>query len=313
VKKYLFFVLLFGVANSTPVQAKEQISVTPSFQQVFIEKNDKSVDAQIQIKNTTNKSITFALKALDFGSLDDSAGLVFQGESTSSLTSSYGLTKWLKISPSTITLEPGLQADITATISNEATLTPGGHYAAVIATTDLGGVGQSNTVQLKQGLSSLLFVTKKGGEEYVQSIKTLDVSYGFFTLPNEVRLQIQNSGNVHLTPRGLVQIKQPGGAVVAQGVINEDSALVLPDIKRVFAVPFHGVDTAWLPGRYTVHIELHAQEGGAPVAQDISFWYIGVGLPIALGILAVVLIFVTFVYWDRIKRGVRRLFASFKP
>jgi hypothetical protein len=151
-----------------------------------------------------------------------------------------------------------------------------------------------NSVQFKQSLSSLLFVTKKGGETYSQSLQSVSFTKSFVVLSDQVGLDIQNSGNVHLTPRGLVQITDPRGVVVKQGVINEDSTLILPGVKRKLEASLHTVGYAWLPGKYHIHVILHSGEAGDIQQTDSTVVYLGIVVPVLLGVLMVIIFIVAY-------------------
>jgi hypothetical protein len=67
-----------------------------------------------------------------------------------------------------------------------------------------------------------------------------------------VHLRFQNNGNVHLVPRGVISVTDPFGRVVVKGIINQESALILPETLRVYPVRLDKLATSLVPGRYTL-------------------------------------------------------------
>ncbi len=284
-KSWLLIVtLLFGIS---PVQAASSIAVAPALQQIVLNQEGETTQAHVQLKNNTESEVSFTLSAVNFGSLDDSSGLIFQGQGISQLDAQYSLTNWISISPSKVTIPPGLEVDIAVTVTNLPDLSPGGHYAAVLATTD-SGAGIPNTVGLKQALSSLLFVTKKGGENYEEILSGISIPKTTLQLPDAVQIQVQNKGNVHIVPRGLVQVIGYGNQVVAQGAINEDSSLLLPGTNRWLKVPLHQTALLVWPGQYRVRVSLRYDGSDTLINQEKIISYTGIPL---LGIIATLCLF----------------------
>ncbi len=248
-------VSMFGsIANA--VAPKPEVTISPFLQEVRFSGNDATKDFDITLTNNSGLEQNFKLSVLDFGSLNDSGGIVFEGSSASSLLKKYGLANWLQLSSKNLTLEPGKSAQIVATIINDITLKPGGHYGAIVASLDSTNDSQPNRVSINQKLSSLILATKVGGEKYDLKLDNVITNGNAFGLPNKVRLVFKNPGNVHVVPRGTVKLVSAGGKVISEGVINEDSSFVLPETDRQLEVKLKGIARGgFWPSVYHVQID----------------------------------------------------------
>jgi hypothetical protein len=222
-------------------QSSSQVTIVPFLQSVRVESNEPTKTVDLTITNSSSKTQSFHLNVLNFGTLNETGGLVFSGNNASALAKKYGLASWLRLSVSDLVLEPNQSSTVQATIINDVSLTPGGHYGAVVASINTKDDIGSNKVNVKQELSSLIFATKVGGEKYDLSLKGLNYDVGWGKLPSQVTLRFKNTGNVQVVPRGIVKILSPRGNVVSQGVINEASSYVLPETYRQIPVSLKSV------------------------------------------------------------------------
>jgi hypothetical protein len=229
------------------------VTITPFLQTVTLPAADPDKTFPVFITNNSNKVQDYAFSVVDFGSLNNTGGIVFAGAQQSSFIQKHGLRSWLSIDPASISIEPGKTVDITARIVNDDSLAPGGHYAAVVASV-VGDINvQENGVSISQKLTSLVFATKTGGEKYDLSLKKIAYTSPWSKLPKNVKLQFANNGNVHVVPRGTVELRNNTGHTVAKGIINEASSYVLPESERDIIVALKPAGKQLnLPGGYNI-------------------------------------------------------------
>lgn len=226
------------------------LSVAPMFQEVVVN-DEREVQAEVTLTNTTGVTTSFRLSVYDFGNLDESGGAAFLG-AKGDLGSNYALAQWMQLDRDMISLTPGESATIQVTIRNDDTLAPGGHYGAVVfQSAEDPERGAPNTIAINHMVASLLFVKKIGGANpQLALIEEKETKY--FFRPPEIELRFRNEGNVHVVPRGMIELRDPTDRLVAKGIINEATSLVLPETERVFPVNLFSVGRAWLPGWYTL-------------------------------------------------------------
>jgi len=259
-KVFFLFLFLTGIAFLMPrisVRAQENQSgflISPFSQEVTIARDQTSIPFSIDVKNTTGSPAVFRISVLDFGTLDESGGVAFLGSSDNL---KYSLASWVTLSNDTLVLAPGETEKVTGTIDNKESLSPGGHYGAVffkIEDSESMQSGEQSPVAFDPSFASLLFVRKNGGEVYGLDLNRTDFTPGLFSLPDTIRERFQNTGNVHVFPRGTAEVTDPFGRLVSKSIINTESGIILPESFRLFPGTFFSVAPVFVPGRYTLSV-----------------------------------------------------------
>jgi hypothetical protein len=286
-------------------QAPTGITISPAFQQVSVISSQSSVPVSFTVTNDKQTAQTLNLSAADFDSLNESGGLFFVGAKPTDLQKKYGLAKWLSLPSSQITLLPKQSTIIKASILNQPDLAAGGHYGALmlaVAGTDLGPGGSSN-IDVHPVASSLLFVTKLGGDTHDLSLAGVFYSHNLFKLPGSVTLRFNNTGNTHLIPRGLVTIKDSRGKLISKGIINDNSGIILPQTYRRYSVPMQTISIAKSGGIYKINVDFRFD--GINQYRGFQASYLLVPLYLIL-ILAIVLAVVVVIIWKHARRHIGR-------
>lgn len=246
------------------------------FQEVVLEEGQREASFEMEVSNTTDAMMTLRLSAMDFGSLDESGGVAFLGAGKD-FENKYGLASWVDLDRDAVVIGPGERQTIRIRIENRESLSPGGHYGAILFKLENGGGGDGDNgakIALNQSFSALIFVKKVGGEIYNLDLKDFEIKKGLFSLPESVRLRFQNKGNVHVAPRGTVTVTDPMGRTVRKGIVNQESALILPETFRVYATALRSVASAFVPGMYTLSIAYRFDGRDDFVSQTSRFFYI---------------------------------------
>jgi hypothetical protein len=244
-------------ANPTSIPTPSGITLSPAVVQTAVQEGE--AEHKLEFKVTNNKKVeqTISITTADFNTLDESGGLVFVGTNPSKLQKKYGLATWVTLPTSNITLKPRETSTITASVVNQASLASGGHYGALLLglADDSGKARGNNKVALHPIASSLLFINKVGGDTHKLKLTDVYSSHNIFNLPKAVTLRFYNDGNTHLIPRGTVSVTDPHGKLISKGVINENSAIILPETYRRYSVPLNDISTAALPGKYKITVD----------------------------------------------------------
>jgi hypothetical protein len=235
--------------------------------------------------------------------LDETGGVAFLG-SADNLTNKYALASWISLEKDGLVLNPDEKQSVRVTIQNKESLSPGGHYAAILAKVDNGEKpnNESSEVAFDSSLSSLIFARKMGGEIYGMELKEKIISENIFSLPAEVKLRFQNTGNVHVIPRGLITITDPLGRMIEKGILNDESGRLLPETFRTFRVPLKTLSPVFMPGKYVLSVEYRYENREAFETEQATFFL--VPGPFLAGI---ILIMTGIIFWIRIqKRKVKK-------
>jgi hypothetical protein len=257
-------------------------TISPAFQEIKVPSDQDQAQYNLQLTNHTTADQTFRLSVVDFGALDESGGVAFLGAPASELEHRYGLASWMSLEKDAVVIGGGTSAMIIVTIQNRASLSPGGHYGAVLATavTDTSAAARSTDprVGIKQVLSSLILAVKEGGGESKLLLRSQMPDGNWWQLPSWVEQRFHNGGNLHVTPRGVTEVRDPLGAVVARGALNDGSKVILPESFRRYITPLIGVAPAWLPGRYAVTTSYRYDGTEQVRSATVHVWYAGMAI-----------------------------------
>ncbi len=232
----LFYAVFFaGPANA---QTKNTITLLPAYVDVVVKNPQEEVLISFFLKNTTDKSLSFELFSIDFQQKDDLGTIGFLGKSASNY--SYSLSSFLIFKNPNIILSPGEKEEIVVTIQNRQDLTPGSHYAAVVAR-EITQEGDKPSVA--PAISGLIYVTKQGGERYNLSFKDFSFPSSAISFSNPATgfVTLQNDGNTYLIPYGTADIYDMFGRKIFKGIINEPSVRVFPQSIRRVPVYFRNI------------------------------------------------------------------------
>ncbi|HVX24460.1 MAG TPA: hypothetical protein VG992_03925 [Candidatus Saccharimonadales bacterium] len=289
--KFAALILLIGASwpgLAAAASAPNGITLSPFEQSVKIQAGDVAKSFQLKLTNHTKSLQELRLTVRDFGSLNQTGGIALKGSNT--YTKKYGLTDWMSLEKDVVDLNAGETARVLVTINNQSSLTPGGHYGAIIASVNSLNQSPANNVVINQQLVALVLVDKVGGERYAMKLTDETNNGNWFHLPTQATLTFQNAGNVQVVPRGLVKLVGPTGSVVAQGVINTGSAFILPETFRQFSVPLQKVASAhpW-PGLYHLEVDYRYDGISNHATKRYFVHFIDLGLYLVLAVMLVIL------------------------
>lgn len=278
----IYFLIFLGgfFFFNTPVHAQEKstyaLSLEPAYQEVEIPEDAEIVETSITLKNDSDTLQQVEFFAFDFQQTDHfgSIGLL------AGLTENYPhtLASFVTFETDTTVIEPHSEQTVTIRIENRASLSPGGHYAALI--TRLIQEDATSEQKIVPAISSLLLVRKHGGDQVHLSLKNVDwqTSWLTTTIPKKITATFENQGNIHVIPRGTVTVTDFFGTVVYQGTINESSSYVLPGTIREIPIELKK-SAPLLPIMFvSVSIEGYSNLERIPFAAEQSFLYINTTL-----------------------------------
>lgn len=282
----LFFVLLLILLFASPTYAqKTGITVSP-----YILKLDLAQDKPEATLNYTNESpvpITLSFNVQDFDLLENGYKVSFLSQ-TDSKNYSYSLSSWVSFETQSLQLDPGETKSLKIFIDKER-ITKGSHYATIQAQINQEDVNKE--VNVKAVLSSLLFVRSDTGKEIeTGNIVTLRALQNLFEFPSQIRVRFQNSGNVDVTPYGLIEIKDPLGKTIAKAVLNSNSDIVLPETIRNFDTDIKSDKPFLLPGFYNVSVNLHFGKYSERLTKEAQFFSQGSVEPWMLALIGILFV-----------------------
>lgn len=257
---------------------------------------------KLKVYNPTESTIAIKMEVEDFTVIGEMGKVIIEPAETET----YSLVKWITTEPETFTLGPREQKFVDFTINVPENAEPGGKYGSVLAST-AGVMGEEITgVAVAQKIGALVLLTVSG--EVIESLIVKEfitpsfLEYG----PIPFTIRFENTGTVHVRPRGFVTITNWRGRKVAD--VEFPQSNVIPGSIRKIKTTF---PEKWLLGKYTATLVGSYGTANLPFNPPVlTFWV----LPwkIALGIfLTLVLIIAFFVKTGkRWKMALRVLFKG---
>lgn len=258
--------------------------ISPVTSEFVIEPGQSEI-MNITVENPTNVPLTAVAIVNDFiaGENEDGEVRPILDENAPAPRNSF---KSLVGQIDNIELGPNERAELEVPIEVPADANAGGYYGIVrFEPADLRDAGN---VTLSASVGSIALVRVPGDLnerlDLVQISAAQDDSLrSFFTRGDvSVLVRLRNSGDIHLQPHGLVQVKNMFGDVVASYELNDSTprAYILPDTIRRFQDDLD--ERNWF-GRYTIEANIgNMQSGGEPLNARATFWYIPAWALIAL-------------------------------
>ena len=284
---FFFFFLVTGSLLAQPANAQSKagfsLSAEPAYQEIEIVANELSVETVITFTNSSDSPQHLEFFAFDFKQTDHFGSLALLEGVADDYP--HTLASFISFNKDSVVIPPKSSEELLVRVENRASLTPGGHYAAVVAR------GVTDTIDEKQkiipALSALLLVRKTGGERPHLSLTKVDwdTRSATFTLPKKVTLTFQNDGNVHVIPRGSISVTDVFGTTVAQGTINETSSYVLPGTIRELSTVLKKSRPVLPLTLISVSVEGYTTIGNIPFTAEQSFLYIDFWFLIVLGMI----------------------------
>ncbi len=198
---------------------------------------EASTSVTIRNNTTSRQHVTFS--PIDIRSYSEDGAIAFVEKPTDA--GEFTLASFVRIATKSAELMPGEAREIPVRILNSDSLSPGGHYAALIASFTQDNAHSFGRVV--PAVTSVLLVRKTGGERYGVSLRSFEFPpVVTTTLPKTIAFRLENTGNTHGTPRGVIEIFDLTGRIVAKGIVNEESAILLPESRRQIRVEIKPVD-----------------------------------------------------------------------
>lgn len=241
---------VFGQSNGAG------ITVTPVRDEFTINPGGTAVRT-VRVINPVSKEMTLYPRVMDFHTDNDKGQPVFF--TPKDRTSSYALSSWVTFSKPFIRVAPNEEEKFDVTVTAPENAEPGGHYGAILFSTeppkldeDLSQIGVVGLV------GTLLLATVPGDITEKLLLEDFDAPTFLFAPPAAFSTKIKNVGNVHTKPVGEIKIRNWSGNVVRILKVNEGASNILPESERRFDnewIKAEGFDWKTI-GRFTASLAL---------------------------------------------------------
>lgn len=271
---FLFFAVT-GLANAQTA-GSTTFSLTPALQELKVDPGYTGTFT-ITITNKSQIAVPFQVYTRNFLA-DGIDGKITFGDDDSS---SYAAGDWMVPSTDSILLEPEGKQEVEIAVSVPTNAEPGGHYASVLFEQVIPPTvsGKNSQVQVATRMTALVYFTVSGdiieagqilgaksGESCSAVVCGLEVPSFVDHGPVPFTFLFNNTGNIHVRPKGTITISQFGREIAKIPV--EDRA-VLPNSQRKFTTTW---DRALLIGPYDAKLHLTYGSKNYQLTADTKFW-----------------------------------------
>jgi hypothetical protein len=316
---FIFFSILISIlffADGARAQSGDKVALTITPPLININMNPgEAWPSSIKVTNNSSTAIRVFPQTIDFKSGDE-GGVEFMFPDNNSIEDSdaikkFSLSQWLKINGEEVEVGPNSSLDIPFVIELPPDAEPGGHYAAIVTGNKPAGQIQGSGIKISSMIASLILLNVAGDASEGGRIRQFSSDKNFYKQPEaKFILRFENTGNVHLQPKGEIKVINMFGTEKGRIKINQESNFghVLPQSIRKWNFDWKTDDKITNMGRYRASLILSfGTSGKETVAQDIYFWVVDfkiVGLILG-GILFLILIII-FLIKRSIKKAVAR-------
>ena len=255
-------VFIILIISGKLAYASAGLTISPAKLDLVLVKNNSIANTAVSVKNDYDRPVTMDANLLKVD---------VQSDNLTPSNEPSELAKFITITPKELIIEPGQSKNFKVELTDDPSLSPGGHYAALqlkyIST-------PSNQLNLGSAIRVNIFMVKQDGSITKLSHLKLKSNGWLFARPKSANINLKNDGNVYAVPRASFSVYSPLKKLSASGVINEGSLSIYPGNNLNFNGKLIWEGFTWMPGRYKITAKYRAQNGENYQTAINYFWYI---------------------------------------
>ena len=292
-KLYIFITLIFLSSYllisppSAVAQQGEGLTISPPISEIDLTPG-KVYDEIIKVTNPTKEIVEVYPVARNFSASGESGTPTIESPGEDA---TYGLASWISFNQTKLALTPEQDIEFKYKITVPADAEPGGHYGAVLFTSQPPKPeGETTQIALASMIGSLILAKVPGDIIEKADVKEFTTNRGiYFKPPVNFTLRITNSGNIHFKPKGEIAISN-WGKTTGSLDINSKKGNILPNSTRKFEdLSFSAKNTQF--GKFTAKLSATYGEKNQPLTGQVVFWIIPWWLITTIAVLLAVIIF----------------------
>lgn len=285
----LIFIFVVGLwANrifAVDIVSVQSLEVSPPSQEVKVEVGKPTI-VKTKLRNKSFSEIKIKVRIEDFmaSGQDGQVALVDKKEAS--------MKDWGLLSIETFSLKPNEVKEITAMITLPDNLV-GGQYGAFVFSV-VGDAPSAGEAALAQEVASL-FLLRVDGEVKEDLILTDFMVPRFKEFsPVPMEIKFKNSGNVHIKPFGIINVRNVFGKTVKDIVVKGETN-VLPGATRIVRA---SLEKPFLFGFYTAEALMNYGSKNDSLSSTVNF----VVLPVRFIVAVLIVLYVLYKGRKRLKR-----------
>ena len=264
------FLILICLAFFAPVALAQNalgLTAIPPRLEIIV-KPGQTVTQQIKVRNDSTIDRIITSTAKDFIVTDDK-GTPVQIEGVNDQSNRWASSSWIQISPSSFTLKPMETKVLMVTIIVPDNPTAGGHYAMILHSPKNEVTLNETGSAIETFVGTLVYITVPGKITENAQVKEFSAPTFLEFGPVDFKTIIANYSDIHITPKGSINIKNWLGLSTASLALNNTN--IFPNTTREF---LNTLNRRFLFGRYTANLEAGYGTTGQALAATLIFWVI---------------------------------------
>jgi hypothetical protein len=283
---------VFSVHEYVTAQSAGQgLEVSPPSQEVAIDPG-KTTIVKAKIRNKSNTTLPLSVHIEDFTAKGD------QGQIELNSNSPYSVVSWTKVAPSSFSLAPGEEQEVTATIT-APTDAAGGHFGSFVFSAQSGSQVK-DAASVSQEIASLFLVRVSGPVDEKLSITSFSApGYSEFG-PVPFNITFTNGGNVYVKTFGLINVTDMFGRKVDDVVVTGTN--VFPQADRVVST---NLNKKFLFGSYTATALMYYGSQNQSITATTTFFV----FPTRIAVIVLVVLLLLYLMRKRLGKALKALFG----
>ncbi|KKR35916.1 MAG: hypothetical protein UT66_C0007G0006 [candidate division CPR2 bacterium GW2011_GWC1_39_9] len=307
-KKILFLIVLTAISvglffifvNQTKAADETNISISPLTFDLSANPGD-TVTNELLVRNSSSDPVVISVEAQDFVATGEEGEVNLTDSKTT-----YSLASWVELDSDKFTLAGGQKKSVKFVIRVPFNAEPGGHYASVYThlSPTTGDATSGSGVGQKIGSLVLLRVGGTANEEAkIATFKTTKESYAKGPVDFDVR--IENTGSVHVKPKGIIAVTDMWGKKVADVTVDQKN--VLPGAIRHMTAKWENTPRF---GKYTASLLTYYGNENKQLTAAATFWIIPWMTILIWAVISVAAIVIIWLLRGRLKSAFKAFLKS---
>jgi hypothetical protein len=269
---YVLLSLCFLLTSPQSAQAAGEISLSPAIEKITIENPDQPTQYTMYVASNLGRPQQVVFEVVPVSSVDV-LGKPLLDQSPGALER---ISQQVVLEPKQAMLLPQERIGVSVTI-HPGLLPPGGTYALLTAKLeDKANAGSKTQASVVPVIASFLAIRNLNGEDRRIAIggmtwPNLPIT---FNLNEQVEVSLENQGNVHVEPHGLVELTDNFNRLVSRGQLNENSHLIMPSQEKVLGVSMRSLGSSLPISMYALKTSGTDELGQNPFVSIKRFVYI---------------------------------------
>jgi hypothetical protein len=288
IKVFLFLLSLFIFTFSlkSVVVAQEALSLTVKPVRIgddnslLLSPGEKK-QIQVKVENNSQMDLQIESQVLDFIVDQDGTTPI---PVTEEQDNRWSLASWMTLAPASNFLQAGGSATINVLIEVPEDALPGGRYAMVLHSPDVGQVEDQTGAGIAQRAGTLIYVIIDGPINELAYVNFFKVPGFLEKGPVPMEIKIRNESDVHITPTPQIKVFNIFGKEIDSLILDQKN--IFPLTERDFSDVWQ---KKWGFGPYTLRLEAVYGFQGQVASAEAVIWLIPVTI-IIIVLLSILLI-----------------------